>query len=59
MSTQGKYQEAEALQIEVLALQKSILGEDHPDTLNTSRQMAGTCRLQARYAEAEVFLTWA
>jgi hypothetical protein len=33
LSAQGRYAEAEAMQREVLAVEKRALGEEHPDTL--------------------------
>ena len=38
----GKYQEAELLYKECFEKRKSILGENHPDTLNTMNNLAIT-----------------
>ena len=50
---QGKHAEAEALQREVLAVQKRVLGDEHPDTLDTACNLAISCSDQGKYAEAE------
>jgi len=37
--SQGKYNEAEPLYVECLEKRKSVLGEAHPSTLTTSRNL--------------------
>ena len=49
---QGKYAEAAGLQEEALAVEKRVLGEEHPDTLTTTGNLASTYKMQGRYAEA-------
>ena len=50
---QGRYNEAEALNLEVLAVKKRVLGDDHIGTLQTSSNLALTYRYQGKLAEAE------
>jgi hypothetical protein len=46
---QGRYEEAEKIQFEVLALRRDVLGEKHPDTLQAMHDLAVTWnRLQRR-----------
>ena len=40
LSSQGKYDEAETMQREVLAVKQRVLGADHPDTLSTAGNLA-------------------
>ena len=40
LSCQGKYDEAEKMQREVLAVKQRVLGAEHPDTLNIELQRA-------------------
>ena len=42
MDQQGKHAEADALYREVLAMQKRVLGDEHPDTLRTVRNLPNT-----------------
>ena len=49
---QGKYAEASQLQEEALAVEKRVLGEEHPDALTTAGNLASTYKMQGRYAEA-------
>ena len=51
--SQGKYAEAEALQVAVLAVRKRVLGEEHPNTLTTAGNLAVTYSQQGKHAEAE------
>ena len=34
-------------------MQKRVLGDEHPDTLNTAGNLALSCSEQGKYAEAE------
>jgi hypothetical protein len=40
LSDQGKYDDAAAMESEVLAVQKRVLGEEHPSTLGTAGNLA-------------------
>jgi tetratricopeptide (TPR) repeat protein len=51
--TEGRSDEAEQLEIEVLKLQKSVLGEKHPDTILAMANLASTWQQQGRSDEAE------
>ena len=50
---QGLLEEAEELQVEVLELQKSVLGEKHPDTIVAMATLAVSYWSHGRYQEAE------
>lgn len=50
---QGKYGEAEKLFRDVIAARASILGADHPDTLDSRRRLIYALARQTKYAEAE------
>ena len=41
------------MQREVLAVQKRVLGDEHPDTLDTAGNLAVSCCEQGKHAEAE------
>jgi hypothetical protein len=40
VSDQGKYTEAERIEREVLGLHRRVLGEEHPSTLMSARNLA-------------------
>jgi hypothetical protein len=50
---QGRLKEAEEIGVEVLALQKEILGEKHPDTIRSMANLAVTYRWQGQSVKAE------
>ena len=50
---QGKYQEAEELYKECLQKQKTILGENHPETVKTKCSISECYNDQFKYDEAE------
>jgi tetratricopeptide (TPR) repeat protein len=50
----GKYAEAEAMYRQMLQLQETVLGKDHPDTLRTMKNLVTSLDDQGKYAEAEV-----
>ncbi|CAG8314098.1 unnamed protein product [Penicillium salamii] len=49
----GRYDEAEQLQVQVLEASKTKLGEDHPDTLLIMANLASTYRSQGQLDKAE------
>ena len=49
----GKYDEAEKMQREVLAVQKRVLGAEHPATLTTAGNLVNLLLSQGKYDEAE------
>jgi hypothetical protein len=50
---QERYDEAEKIKVEVLALRRDVLGEKHPDTIESMAELAVTYHAQERYDEAE------
>jgi hypothetical protein len=52
LSSQGKYDEAEKMQREVLAVDQRVLGAEHPDTLSTAGNLAQSLSRQGKYDEA-------
>jgi tetratricopeptide (TPR) repeat protein len=50
---QGRWKEAEELQVSVIEANKRVLGEEHPDTLTGMFNLASTYRKQGRWKEAE------
>jgi hypothetical protein len=51
---QGKWKQAEALQMLVMEKTKHLLGEEHLDTLSSMENLAATYRHQGKWKEAEV-----
>jgi len=52
--SQGHYEEAEPLQVQVLDLKKRLLGEDYPDIATSLNSLAELYHVQGRYEEAEL-----
>lgn len=50
---QGRYEEAEPLYLEALAMRKKLLGEEHPYVATSINNLAGLYHKQGRYSEAE------
>jgi hypothetical protein len=50
---QGRWDEAEKLQVDVMNARKAKLGSDHPDTLTSMANLASTYWNQGRWDEAE------
>ena len=50
---QGRWNEAEQLEIQVMDMTKKILGAEHPDTLHSMANLACTYGNQGRWNEAE------
>ncbi|KAK9807552.1 hypothetical protein WJX72_002383 [[Myrmecia] bisecta] len=53
LSNEGRYQESEQLEKEIIALRQSVLGPEHPDTLRAIGTLALDLRDQGRHHEAE------
>ncbi|TFK32174.1 hypothetical protein BDQ12DRAFT_617536, partial [Crucibulum laeve] len=47
-SSQGKWTEAEKLEVEVMEKRQQLLGPAHPDTLISMENLAATYRKQGR-----------
>ncbi|OCK77245.1 hypothetical protein K432DRAFT_461200 [Lepidopterella palustris CBS 459.81] len=47
-SNQGRWKEAEDLEVEVMETRKRVLGEEHPSTLTSMANLASTYRNQER-----------
>ena len=54
--SQGKHAEAELIEGEVLGVRRRVLGEEHPDTLNSEYNVALLISDLGQYAEAERML---
>jgi hypothetical protein len=50
---EGRWEEAEQLDVQVMETSKTKLGADHPDTLTSMANLASTYRKQSRWEEAE------
>src|SRR5438045_4448382 len=50
---QGRWKEAEQLEVEVLEARKKVLGTEHQDTLLSMNNLASTYSDQSRWKEAE------
>ncbi|ESU10201.1 hypothetical protein FGSG_12516 [Fusarium graminearum PH-1] len=50
---QGRWKEAEELEVGVIEMRKRVLGEEHPDTLISMGNLASIFRNQGRWKEAE------
>ncbi|MEL6854402.1 MAG: tetratricopeptide repeat protein, partial [Cyanobacteria bacterium J06607_13] len=51
--SQGRYEAAEPLFQDALALRRKLLGDDHPDVATSLNNLAGLYESQGRYDEAE------
>jgi Cdc6-like AAA superfamily ATPase len=49
----GRYREAEELEVQVMQTTKRVLGDEHPDTLTSISNLALTYKSQGRWKEAE------
>jgi hypothetical protein len=49
----GRWTEAEQLDVQVMETRKRVLGEEHPSTLTSMANLASTYRNQGRWKEAE------
>jgi hypothetical protein len=50
---QRKYAKAEQINREVLAVEKRVLGPEHPSTLTSAANLAASLMYQGKHAEAE------
>ncbi|KIJ27903.1 hypothetical protein M422DRAFT_111270, partial [Sphaerobolus stellatus SS14] len=50
---QNRFSEAEDLEVKVLLMRRHKLGEDHPHTLTSMKNLASTYQSQGRLSEAE------
>ncbi len=46
--SQGRWEEAEKLEVQVMETRKTKLGADHPDTLTSINNLASTYRSQGQ-----------
>jgi hypothetical protein len=53
ISDQGRYEEAEKLESDSLAIERRVLGPEHPQTLTSMGNLVNTYAGEHRYAEAE------
>jgi hypothetical protein len=51
-SDQGRWKEAEELEVQVMQMRKRVLGDEHPDTLTSMANLAFTLQSQACHEEA-------
>ena len=51
--SQGRLNEAEQLQVQVMDMSKKLLGAEHPDIIRSMANIACTYRDQGRWNEAE------
>jgi hypothetical protein len=49
---QGRWKEAEDLEVQVMETRKRVLGEEHPSTLSSMANLALTWKSQSRNEEA-------
>ena len=49
---QGRWKEAEELEVQVMETRKRVLGAAHPDTLTSMKNLASTFCHQGRWKEA-------
>ncbi|KAF1968774.1 kinesin light chain [Bimuria novae-zelandiae CBS 107.79] len=53
LCSDGRYEEAEELEVQVMQTAKRVLGDEHPGTLTSMSNLASTYRNQGRWNEAE------
>jgi putative hemolysin len=51
--SQGRLNEAEKLEVQVMETSETVLGAEHPDTLTSMANLASTYRNQGRWEKAE------
>ena len=50
--SQGRWEEAEKLGVQVMEMSKRVLGEEHPETLKSIHILASMWKSQERHGEA-------
>ena len=50
LDNQGKYEEAEEMHRQALALRETVLGKEHPDTLTSMNNLALVLDSQGKYS---------
>jgi hypothetical protein len=55
---QGKYDEAETIYRQTLALMEKVLGKEHPDTLLSMRNLTVLLKIQGKYKEKKTTHRW-
>jgi tetratricopeptide (TPR) repeat protein len=53
---QGRWKEAEELNVQVMEMRKRVLGTEHPDTLTSMNNLASTYQNLGKWKEAEKLL---
>ena len=53
LNSQGKYEEAEKMHRQTLAMEEKVLGAEHPSTLTSTNNLALVLNSQGKYEEAE------
>jgi tetratricopeptide (TPR) repeat protein len=53
LESQGKYNEAEPIYRETLALREKVYGKEHPDTFGSMNNLARLLESQGKYDEAQ------
>jgi len=53
---QGRWKDAEELEVQVMETRVKLLGQDHPDTLSSMSSLASTLFHQDQWVEAEKLL---
>ncbi|KAF2205730.1 hypothetical protein GQ43DRAFT_467879 [Delitschia confertaspora ATCC 74209] len=51
---EGRWKDAEELDMRVMGIRKRVLGEEHPDTLTSMGNLASTYRNQGRWKELDM-----
>ncbi|KAF2189776.1 hypothetical protein K469DRAFT_47842 [Zopfia rhizophila CBS 207.26] len=51
-SNQGRWKEAEGLEVRVIETRKRVLGKEHPDTLTSMNNLTFTLKSESRHEEA-------
>jgi hypothetical protein len=54
---QGRWEEAEELDVQVMETRERVLGQEHPDTLTSMNNLAFTLKSQGRNDEALELIT--
>jgi hypothetical protein len=52
----GRWEEAQKLEVQVMETRKTQLGPDHPDTLTSMNNLAHTWKSQGKHSEALILM---